>query len=555
MQTEDSQVIGAVLLGNKDRYEELIEKYKRMVYGIAWSHLGDSELSEDVAQETFVKAYRHLGSLRDHGKFPGWLARIARNVCNSFGRRATRETAFVEQLAAESSAAPTQEDDRASLEEQMWQSFATLPAVHREALTIFYLEDKSLREATAVLGISETALKTRLFRARAALRQQLEQNLETSLERLEPSKDFSRSVLAILPIAPNGMVGAGGLVAVIGKAFSSLAFALWMTVLSASVFSWLMMWFAKGEAANIKDVPENQFRKILIRRNTIGVITGVVIVTLVARLLVMRVGFQTYFQLLTVFCVWGIWHNSKLLRVNTSRYAWANMCTMVGIGLATAAIGFFGAPYLTFLAVMIVVNLANYSARKDMPRRHDYNLFLRYASGGLGVPPDVEPPLPARLTRVQLQAFARFLGEQWLLKDCILRGDTIFLIPPDIRVTPMVMFGRSTKSRIIIGSDGTCIATVSEGDLREVRQATGSNATEEDMESAVRRMVRYALSCFVRGELDAARLALMAKQDDSIFMEAPENARTFRLLFLISIGSGFLALALFWAISRSAQMH
>ena len=115
MYTDDSQVIGAVLQGQKDRYEELIEKYKRMVYGIAWSHLGDYDLSEDAAQETFVKAYSYLGALRDPGKFPGWLARIARNVCNSFGRQAKREAGLQERWALES--APSREDDRESLDE------------------------------------------------------------------------------------------------------------------------------------------------------------------------------------------------------------------------------------------------------------------------------------------------------------------------------------------------------------------------------------------------------------------------------------------------------
>jgi len=88
---DDSQAISAILLGDKDRYEELVGKYRRMVYAIAWSHLGNTDLSEDAAQETFVKAYCYLGTLREPGRFSPWLAMIARNVCSSFRRRAKGE--------------------------------------------------------------------------------------------------------------------------------------------------------------------------------------------------------------------------------------------------------------------------------------------------------------------------------------------------------------------------------------------------------------------------------------------------------------------------------
>ncbi|HEY3298112.1 MAG TPA: sigma factor [Armatimonadota bacterium] len=93
MHTDDYQTVNAVLHGDKDGYEKLIDKYKKMVYGIAWSHLGDPDLSEDAAQETFVKAYTYLATLREPDKFAGWLARIARNVCGSLGRGIKRENA------------------------------------------------------------------------------------------------------------------------------------------------------------------------------------------------------------------------------------------------------------------------------------------------------------------------------------------------------------------------------------------------------------------------------------------------------------------------------
>jgi len=121
MYTDDYQTVDAVLHGDKDGYEKLVDKYKKMVYGIAWSHLGDPDLSEDAAQETFVKAYTYLGTLREPDKFAGWLARIARNVCGSLGRGIKRENAFHKRWAVlESAEAEPHEEERESLSEQLW---------------------------------------------------------------------------------------------------------------------------------------------------------------------------------------------------------------------------------------------------------------------------------------------------------------------------------------------------------------------------------------------------------------------------------------------------
>src|SRR6187402_3667562 len=96
---DDAHVIGEVLSGNRDRYAELVDRYKKVVYSIAWSHLGDADLSEEAAQETFVKAYCYLATLRDPGRFSAWLTQIARNVCKTTLRTSARDTAFLKRWA------------------------------------------------------------------------------------------------------------------------------------------------------------------------------------------------------------------------------------------------------------------------------------------------------------------------------------------------------------------------------------------------------------------------------------------------------------------------
>jgi len=346
MYTNDSQAISAVLRGDKTSYEMLVDKHKKMVYGIAWSRLGDSDLSEDAAQETFIKAYTYLGTLREPDKFAGWLARIARNVCNSLGRRAKRDRAFKERWAVlESAETEPRLDERESLTQQLWESFADLPALHREALTIFYVEGKSVAEAATALGITETALKTRLHRARLALRVQLERKLEDSLADLQPSPNFTRSVLVLLPLSPKGAIGAGGALAVFGKVFASLSFSLW--ILAASMLSVLGLYtmFSKLDEASLEDTPENRPIKAFIRRVYMKMVAAmfvcfVVIWPLEAHFHQM-ISIPYVYTIISIPYAYMTWLAFKPLRVNTSTAVIGGALIPTVLFIAVVAIGLY----------------------------------------------------------------------------------------------------------------------------------------------------------------------------------------------------------------------
>ena len=91
MPNTDREVIEAIYAGDIERYSHLVKRYQKMVYGIAWSRLGDADLCDDATQDTFVKAFHYLSTLRDPAKFPMWLGRIARNVSNSVLKSRIRE--------------------------------------------------------------------------------------------------------------------------------------------------------------------------------------------------------------------------------------------------------------------------------------------------------------------------------------------------------------------------------------------------------------------------------------------------------------------------------
>ena len=180
----------------------------------------------------------------------------------------------------------------------MRQTLAELPAAHRECLVLFYLEGKSGAEAAAALGISEAALRVRLHRARAALRERLEEKLEGSLANLRPAKTLVPAVMAgVLASSSAKAATAGGTGAAITSVLAKIGVAKWLLPLG-SLFSFLFLlpmllvsWLmTRLELTNFRD--QKGFRARLFRSQIkdrifligVAVIFGLVLIPLIARL-------------------------------------------------------------------------------------------------------------------------------------------------------------------------------------------------------------------------------------------------------------------------------
>ena len=157
-------------------FERIYERHVRDVYRYAAAMLGEAADAEDVTQTTFLNAYRSFQAGTRPEKPRSWLIAIAHNVCRQRFRQAQRrprEVEFDERVAevnaVEDAAAPSAQDLRRALSE--------LPPNQRAALVMRELEGSSYAEIAEVLGISVSALETLLFRARRALREQLEERL------------------------------------------------------------------------------------------------------------------------------------------------------------------------------------------------------------------------------------------------------------------------------------------------------------------------------------------------------------------------------------------
>jgi RNA polymerase sigma factor (sigma-70 family) len=156
-------------------FERLYERHVEGVYRYSLAMLGNAADAEDVTQTTFLNAYRAFKKGTRPDKPSSWLIAIAHNVCRQRFRQAQRrprEVAFDEGIGeaeAFESTAPTAEELRRALSQ--------LPPNQRAALVMRELEGSSYAEIAAVLGVSVSALETLLFRARRALREQLEEHI------------------------------------------------------------------------------------------------------------------------------------------------------------------------------------------------------------------------------------------------------------------------------------------------------------------------------------------------------------------------------------------
>jgi len=204
----DAELLAASRRGERDAFCHLVERYQNLVCAVSFSAVGDRALSEDVAQDTFLAAWRQLGNLREAGKLRSWLCAIARNLSRKAARRRGREVPVDEESieARGEPAARSPLDDAMAAESEriVWESLRRVPVTYREALVLYYREGKSLREVAVTLGIGEDAAAQRLSRGRKQLESEVASVVETTLAASRPKKGFAAVVVASLPAAGGG---------------------------------------------------------------------------------------------------------------------------------------------------------------------------------------------------------------------------------------------------------------------------------------------------------------------------------------------------------------
>jgi RNA polymerase sigma-70 factor (ECF subfamily) len=171
----DESIVAAVLTGNTDAYSVLVYRYRDTYTRFAANMLGSLEDADDALQLAFVRAFRSLAQCRDPDKFGSWLYQIVVNECRTLAaRRAKREKRMIRSDERMNGASTNHPASEMALHDEIQYALSRLESAQREAFLLRHVEGLSYQEISEITGDGISALKMRVKRATARLRDLLE---------------------------------------------------------------------------------------------------------------------------------------------------------------------------------------------------------------------------------------------------------------------------------------------------------------------------------------------------------------------------------------------
>lgn len=241
---QDAYLVMLSLGGNREAFCQIVKRYQTLLCTIAYSALGDIKYSEDVAQETFVEAWKKLDTLHNPEKLKSWLCGIVRFKISRFRRQQpAKEQTVEEQEQLHDIAADNSELESKAISEQhqalMWQALNNMDETYREPLILFYREQQSVETVAAELDLTTDTVKQRLSRGRNLLKQAVSSVVEDALKHSKPGTAFTVSVMTLIsgisPPAKAAVVGAG--TAKLGSLFKVATLFTFLAVFSGFISS------------------------------------------------------------------------------------------------------------------------------------------------------------------------------------------------------------------------------------------------------------------------------------------------------------------------------
>lgn len=186
-QPKDQIYIDKVLQGDASSFSYLVENYKDMAYTVALKVVRNAEDAEEVAQDSFVKAFQQLGTFQGKSKFSTWLYTIVYRTAISKTRKKKIEITAIDDYVIDNYSADMSFSQIEGLKREEQQKYVKtaieqLPELDALLVTLFYMNDNTLDEIEKITGYTKTNIKVRLFRARKKLYKTLEGLLNKELK-------------------------------------------------------------------------------------------------------------------------------------------------------------------------------------------------------------------------------------------------------------------------------------------------------------------------------------------------------------------------------------
>ncbi len=183
------EIIEKVKKGDQSCFNELILLFEKQVFSLALRIVKNREDAEEIAQDSFVKAYQRINSFKETAKFSTWLYRITYN--NSLNKISSNRRVFLQDEIQENTLGASSIDDSMKLlriterKEHIKQALASLKPKESMLITLYYQNDCSLKEIQDITGINKSSIKVKLHRARVRLGIQLRLLLNNEIESLQ----------------------------------------------------------------------------------------------------------------------------------------------------------------------------------------------------------------------------------------------------------------------------------------------------------------------------------------------------------------------------------
>jgi RNA polymerase sigma-70 factor (ECF subfamily) len=190
MASTDEELVARSVGGDLDSFNQLVLRWERPIYALAYRVIGREEDARDVCQETFLRAFRALGGFKGQAKFSSWLYRITLNLCRDWIRRERRqplaqtpEGVDLVELAGESETTESVEElvARKEIGAAVAKAMALLPEEQRTAIVLKEYHGLTFQEIADMLDCPLSTVKTRLYQGLTVLRRQLERSNVTRL--------------------------------------------------------------------------------------------------------------------------------------------------------------------------------------------------------------------------------------------------------------------------------------------------------------------------------------------------------------------------------------